>query len=168
MSSRIVVVGGGLAGIACALDCAQAGADVTLVEVRRRLGGAVYSFERDGMSIDNGQHVFLRCCTAYRALLARLGSSASVRLQPRLEIPVLSPGREPALLRRARWPAPFHLAGSLLRYRRLAPSQRLRVGRAALALSRADPARASSMRSASATGSRATARIGRPWPRSGI
>jgi squalene-associated FAD-dependent desaturase len=139
MSRRIVVVGGGLAGIACALDCAQAGAEVTLVEVRRQLGGAAYSFERDGMSVDNGQHVFLRCCTAYRALLARLGSSASVHLQPRLEIPVLSPGCEPALLRRARWPAPFHLAGSLLRYRRLAPSQRLRVGRAALALSRADP-----------------------------
>ncbi len=139
MSRRIVVVGGGLAGIACALDCAEAGAEVTLVEVRRRLGGAAYSFERDGMSIDNGQHVFLRCCTAYRALLARLGSSASVRLQPRLEIPVLSPGCKPALLRRARWPAPFQLAGSLLRYRRLSPSQRLRVGRAALALSRADP-----------------------------
>ena len=71
---RVVVVGGGLAGIAAALDCADGGAQVTLVEVRRRLGGAAYSFERDGLEIDNGQHVFLRCCTAYRALLARLGS----------------------------------------------------------------------------------------------
>jgi len=139
MSRRVVVIGGGLAGIVCALDCADAGADVTLVEVRPRLGGAAYSFERDDLSIDNGQHVFLRCCIAYRALLARLGSVGSVRLQARLEIPVLSPGREPALLRRTSWPAPFHLAGSLLRYRRLTLRQRLRVARATLALSRADP-----------------------------
>ena len=46
---RVLVVGGGLAGIAAALDCADAGAAVTLVEVRRRLGGAAYSFERDGL-----------------------------------------------------------------------------------------------------------------------
>ncbi len=71
---RVVVIGGGLAGIAAALDCAAAGASVTLVEVRRRLGGAAYSFEREGLQMDNGQHVFLRCCGAYRALLARLGS----------------------------------------------------------------------------------------------
>ena len=72
--SRVVVVGGGLAGISAALDCADAGAEVTLVEVRRRLGGAAYSFERDGLQMDNGQHVFLRCCTAYRGLLS--GSAA--------------------------------------------------------------------------------------------
>ena len=57
---RVAVIGGGLAGITAALDCASAGARVTLVEVRRRLGGAAYSFEREGMMLDNGQHVFLR------------------------------------------------------------------------------------------------------------
>ena len=51
---------------------------MTLLEVRRRLGGAAYSFERDGLRIDNGQHVFLRCCDAYRALLARLGSDRAI------------------------------------------------------------------------------------------
>jgi len=95
---RVLVIGGGLAGIAAALDCAAAGARVTLVEVRRRLGGAAYSFERDGMHFDNGQHVFLRCCSAYRSLLARLGSEHHVSVQERLEIPVLSP-RAPRALR---------------------------------------------------------------------
>ena len=90
-----MVVGGGLAGIAAALDCAAAGASVTLVEVRRRLGGAAYSFERDGLQMDNGQHVFLRCCVAYRALLRRLGSEHLTSVQPRLEIPVLKPGCRP-------------------------------------------------------------------------
>src|SRR5438552_18800073 len=110
---RVVVIGGGLAGIAAALDCAASGAHVTLVEVRRRLGGAAYSFERDGMQIDNGQHVFMRCCGAYRALLARLGSERSVSLQRRLDVPVLSPGAGTARLRRGLLPAPLHLSGSL-------------------------------------------------------
>jgi squalene-associated FAD-dependent desaturase len=133
---RVAVVGGGLAGIAAALDCADAGAEVTLVEVRRRLGGAAYSFERDGLQMDNGQHVFLRCCIAYRALLARLGSASQVRIQPRLDIPVLKPGFPTARLRRSALPAPFHLAGALLRYPHLSFRERLAAARAALALTR--------------------------------
>jgi squalene-associated FAD-dependent desaturase len=135
----VLVIGGGLAGIAAALDCAAAGASVTLVEVRRRLGGAAYSFERDGLQLDNGQHVFLRCCRAYRELLARLGSEQLTFVQPRLEIPVLSPGSEPALLRRGSLPAPAHLALALARYPHLAPVERFGAARAALALMRLDP-----------------------------
>jgi len=135
---RVVVIGGGLAGIAAALDCADSGAHVTLVEVRPRLGGAAYSFQRDGMQIDNGQHVFMRCCLAYRSLLARIGSDAMVSLQPRLRVPVLSPGRPPAVLRRGILPAPLHMLGSLARYRHLPRRERLRAVRAAIALSRLD------------------------------
>jgi len=136
---RVVVIGGGLAGIAAALDCAAADAQVTLVEVRPRLGGAAYSFERDGLWLDNGQHVFLRCCDAYRALLDRLGSAGDTVLQDRLELPVLAPGRPAAWLRRTGLPAPLHLAGSLLRYRHLSPAERIAVVRAAAALGRVDP-----------------------------
>jgi squalene-associated FAD-dependent desaturase len=137
-AGEVVVIGGGLAGITAALDCAQAGANVTLVEVRRRLGGAAYSFEREGLDVDNGQHVFLRCCGAYRGLLERLGSASGVRIQERLEIPVLSPGREPAVLRRGRLPAPAHLAGALLRYPYLSVGKRLSAARAVAALARLD------------------------------
>jgi squalene-associated FAD-dependent desaturase len=135
----VVIVGGGLAGIAAALDCARAQASVTLVEVRPRLGGAAYSFERDGLWLDNGQHVFLRCCTSYRALLEDLGSVGDTVLQDRLEIPVLAPGRPVAWLRRTPLPAPLHLSTSLLRYRHLTPMQRMRAARAAVALGRVDP-----------------------------
>jgi squalene-associated FAD-dependent desaturase len=134
----VLIVGGGLAGITAALDCAEAGARVTLLEVRRRLGGAAYSFERDGLQMDNGQHVFLRCCTAYRALLERLGSSHLVSVQPRLRIPVLAPGQQPIVLERNGLPAPLHLTRALLGYPHLRPLQRLAAGRAALALARVD------------------------------
>jgi squalene-associated FAD-dependent desaturase len=136
---RVAVVGGGLAGITAALDCAGAGAKVTLVEVRPRLGGAAYSFEREGFQIDNGQHVFLRCCTAYRALLAHLGSEAGVFLQPRLQIPVVRPGGSTVQLRRSSLPAPAHLAGTLMRYPLLSVGQRWRAARAARALAQVEP-----------------------------
>jgi squalene-associated FAD-dependent desaturase len=134
----VVVIGGGLAGIAAALDCAGAGAPVTLVEVRPRLGGAAYSFEREGLEIDNGQHVFMRCCVAYRALLRRLGSEHSVSIQPRLRVPVLTPGSRKVVLRRRALPAPLHMAGALARYRHLSVAQRVGAARAARALSRLD------------------------------
>ena len=61
-----VVVGGGLAGVTAALALADAGVRVTLLEGRPRLGGLAFSFRRGELTVDNGQHVYLRCCTAYR------------------------------------------------------------------------------------------------------
>ncbi|WP_232663998.1 hydroxysqualene dehydroxylase HpnE [Pseudonocardia sp. TRM90224] len=146
MSLRVGVVGGGLAGIAAALRCADAGHAVTLVEGRPRLGGLASSFRRayDGgeLDVDTGQHVFLRCCTEYIAFLERIGAGDRVRLQDRLDIPVHSPGARPARLRRSDLPAPLHLAAALLRYRALPLAARLRLPLAALALRGVDPATA--------------------------
>ncbi len=135
---RVAVIGGGLAGMTAALECSRAGASVTLLESRGRLGGAAYSFTRDGIRADNGQHVFLRCCTAYRELLEQIGASHLVTLQPRLEIPVLAPGGRRAALRRSSLPAPLHLSGALARYGLLTGAQRVSVARAMMALRKVD------------------------------
>ncbi|HEY1594070.1 MAG TPA: hydroxysqualene dehydroxylase HpnE, partial [Thermoleophilaceae bacterium] len=135
---RALVVGGGLAGITAALDLSDGGAEVTLLEVRTRLGGAAYSFEREGLEIDNGQHVFLRCCTDYRRLLDRLGVTARTHLQDRLSIPVLAPGGRRGTLARTGLPTPLHLARALATYPFLSGSERLRVAGTARALSKLD------------------------------
>jgi squalene-associated FAD-dependent desaturase len=139
-SRRVVVVGGGLAGITVALGLADAGVPVTLLERRPRLGGATTSFQHGELTIDNGQHVFLRCCTEYRALLRRLGVTGQVTLQSRLDVTVLAPGGARARLRRDPLPAPAHLTSALAGYRHLTPVQRARAIRGALALRRLDPA----------------------------
>ena len=95
------------------------------------LGGATCSFTRGDKVIDNGQHVFLRCCTDYQELLARLGMTGSVSMQERFDVTVLTPGGQ-ARLRRNSLPAPLHLTGALARYGLLTPAERLKVGRAAL------------------------------------
>ena len=137
---RVAVVGGGLAGLAAALECADAGASVTLFEARRRLGGATFSVRRKGYWLDNGQHVALRCCTAYRAFLRRLGVEQHLEIQPRLRIPVLRADGPTAVLERDALAAPLHLARTLLRYRHLSLRERLAAVRAARALRALDPA----------------------------
>ena len=139
MSARVAVVGGGLAGLAAAIECADAGAAVTLYEARSRLGGATFSFERNGLWLDNGQHVALRCCTAYIGFLRRIGSDRLLPFQPRLHVPVLREGKPAALLSRTGLPAPLHLSAMLLRYAPLTVRERLLAIRAAAGLRRLDP-----------------------------
>jgi squalene-associated FAD-dependent desaturase len=139
LSARVAVVGGGLAGLAAAIECAEAGAAVTLYEARPRLGGATFSFERNGLELDNGQHVALRCCTGYLGFLRRLGVEQLLPLQSRLHVPVLREGGRPALIARSALPSPLHLARTLLGYSPLSPRERLAAARAARALGRLDP-----------------------------
>ena len=93
---KAVVVGGGLAGCAAALELLDAGQDVTLLEARPTLGGAVQTLpERDGDPApppDNGQHIALGCFTEYLAFLERIGESGSVR-RLRLSLPVVDEHR---------------------------------------------------------------------------
>jgi squalene-associated FAD-dependent desaturase len=91
------------------------------------------------MWVDNGQHVFLRACVAYRRFLARIGSDRLTDLQTRLSVPVIGPGGKTAWLRRARLPAPLQLGPSLARYSHLGVRDRLRVASAALRLAWLDP-----------------------------
>ncbi|MYS24607.1 squalene-associated FAD-dependent desaturase [Streptomyces sp. DvalAA-14] len=139
-----VVVGGGLAGTTAALALADAGVKVTLTEARPRLGGLAFSFRRGELTVDNGQHVFLRCCTAYQWFLDRIAARDLITLQSRLDVPVrdVRTGRL-GRISRAGLPVPLHLAASLARYPHLSLRERASVGRAALALRRlelTDPA----------------------------
>jgi squalene-associated FAD-dependent desaturase len=136
---KAVVVGGGLAGLTAAIALAEQGAQVTLLEAKPRLGGATCSFNRDGLIVDTGQHVFLRCCTAYQGLLAQLGVTAHAPIQPRFDARILAPGGRQARLRRTALPGPLHMLPALLRYRFLSLAERSVVSRASLAMRRVDP-----------------------------
>lgn len=131
---HVVVIGSGLAGLTAACRLADRGMRVTLLEARSRCGGATFSFDRDGLSVDNGQHVLLRCYGEYRALLAELGASDGIEIQHRFHMPVLRPDAGPVRLTRTSGPAPLHLARALAGYGALSGIDRVRATRAALAL----------------------------------
>ena len=68
---RVVVIGGGWAGIAAAVRATQAGHQVRLVEMAPQLGGRARSTSVDGLRLDNGQHILIG---AYRDTLSLMGT----------------------------------------------------------------------------------------------
>jgi squalene-associated FAD-dependent desaturase len=131
-----VVCGGGLAGIAAAVEGAGLGAEVTLVERRPFLGGKAYSFTDPdtGREVDNGQHVFLGCCPAYIRLLRLLGTLRHTSLQRRLEVPVRDRAGRAGALRAGPLPAPLHLGPSFAAYPLLSAGEKAAALRALGAL----------------------------------
>ncbi len=119
---KAAVVGGGLAGLAAALDLVDAGHAVTVFEARPTLGGAVQTLpEREGdpePPPDNGQHIALGCFTEYLRFLDRIGEGASF-LRTRLALPVLDEGGAVAAIEPR--------LASLLRYGHLPLRDRLRI-----------------------------------------
>jgi squalene-associated FAD-dependent desaturase len=129
-----VVVGGGLAGCAAALDLVAAGHEVTLLEARPTLGGAVQTLpDREGDPSpppDNGQHIALGCFTEYLRFLNELGQAGSVR-RSRLALPVIDETGRTAHIRSS----PL----AILRYAHLPLPARIRVLRTLLRMRGVDP-----------------------------
>ena len=124
----VVVIGGGLAGMAAACYLLDAGHPVTLVEKRSFLGGRAFSFQdaETGSQVDNGQHVFLGCCTYYIDFLKKLGTFHRTYLQKDLYIRVLNGNGKTGMLKATPMlPAPLHLLPSFLRYTHLSFKDRL-------------------------------------------
>ncbi len=86
--TRVVVVGGGLAGAACAVRLAKLGHEVTLVEARARVGGAVGRVEQDGFGWDAGP-----AATALPAVLRDLFRKSGRPLEKELELVPVQPLR---------------------------------------------------------------------------
>lgn len=133
--TRIAVVGAGLAGLAAAYELTELGADVTIFERTRLVGGKATSFEAGGVEVDNGQHVFLGCFSAWRRLVQDVGAGDQLYLQPQFETVLLARGGRSARLRAAGLPPPWHLGPALLRHRLLGVAGRLQVARAMRAAS---------------------------------
>src|SRR6185437_10707677 len=81
---RVLIVGGGLAGLAAAAALAGRGLRITLLESRPRLGGRASSFQdpATGELVDNCQHVSMTCCTNLADFCRRVGTSDLFRREP--------------------------------------------------------------------------------------
>ena len=71
--AEVVVVGGGLAGLACAFELAERDVKVMLFEAGAVVGGRTASWVEDGMPVESGLHRFLGFFSALPDLLKRAG-----------------------------------------------------------------------------------------------
>ena len=112
MSPRIVIVGGGLAGLAAAVALTERGLPCVLLESRSRLGGRASSFHdpTTGDEIDNCQHVTLGCCTNFRHFCETTGLAEFFRREPALYF--IGPSGKVDRFAAGGLPAPLHLLGS--------------------------------------------------------
>lgn len=132
-----IVVGAGVAGLACATKLAEAGEPVTLIEATSHGGGRARSYHDPqlGAVVDNGQHLFMGCYVETMRLLRRIGTQDKLRMQSDLQVQMLRPDGEGALrLRCPTLPAPMHLATGLMKMRGLSVQDRLSILRLGMVL----------------------------------
>jgi len=114
--------------MACAVALESAGANVTLIEARKTLGGRASSFEdpQTGETLDNCQHVLLGCCTNLIDFYRRVGVEHLIRFERTIRF-VDPAGKPYGLSATPGLPAPLHLGWSMLRFGALSADERLEL-----------------------------------------
>lgn len=114
---HVVIIGGGFAGLKAAVDLADQGIRVTLLESRNSLGGRARSFidPATGEVVDNGQHLFLASYKETLAFLRRLGTDRHLVFQQRLKVSFVQPGGKVSHLDCPAAPPPWHFVFGLAR-----------------------------------------------------
>jgi len=137
--NRVLVIGGGLAGLSSAAALSERGFSVIVLESRQRLGGRAGSFAdpATGQLIDACQHVSMGCCTNLAHFLHTIHVGHYLAPQPKLHF--VTPDRRRSVFQADRWPTPFHLSRALLGAHYLTPIEKLRVAWGLLALLRTQP-----------------------------
>lgn len=109
---KVAVIGGGWAGIAAAVELTAGGAEATLFEAGRALGGRARAVEIDGRKLDNGQHILLGAYRETLALMRQVGADPEQLLDRRPLQVIDNTGFHLAL---PNLPAPLNVAWGLLR-----------------------------------------------------
>lgn len=123
----VVIVGGGLAGLAAAAALAVRGVKVRLLESRPRWGGRASSItdQTTGEQIDNCQHVSLGCCTNFAAFCKLIGIEDHFRRERKLYF--VGPDGRIDQFAASGLPAPLHLSLAFLKLRYLNWSEKRRL-----------------------------------------
>jgi len=121
LAGRVAIVGAGWAGLACAVELADAGFPVEVFEASRTLGGRARAVKIDAVTLDNGAHILMG---AYRETLRIMkkvdaGGTGLKRIPLHLEYPGEIRISAPRL------PAPLHLLWALITAQGLDPVEKL-------------------------------------------
>ncbi len=129
MKRRVVIVGGGLAGLAAAVRLCEADCTPIVLETRKKLGGRATSFidPRTNAVLDNCQHVLMGCCTNLIDFYDRIGVLDRIHWHDTLHWTDGVHGID--ALRRGLLPAPLHFAGAFRRMKIFTKRQKRAISR---------------------------------------
>lgn len=147
-SPSVMVIGGGFAGLAAAVELTGQGIKVMLLERRAYLGGRAYSFpdRTTGDTVDNGQHLMMGCYHHTLDFLEKIGSLSKLKFQQNPQVDFLSEtsgGITHASFKCPSLPAPLHLLAGLAKLETIGWADRLKALRVGLELKRLNGNRAS-------------------------
>ena len=88
MSKKILIIGGGIAGMYLTERLSTSECDVTMLESSTKLGGRCTSFVDNTTNeiIDNGQHLLMGAYTHFLQFVDRIGASDKIGIFPKLMI----------------------------------------------------------------------------------
>jgi len=123
----VLIIGGGLAGLAAAAGLASQGVPCRILESRQQLGGRASSFidPANGEEIDNCQHVSMGCCTNLAHFCETVGAEDCFRREKSLTF--FGPTGRSTVMSASPLPAPLHLLPSLASLHWLTWLERLRL-----------------------------------------
>lgn len=136
-NKKVVIVGGGLAGLATAVGLADRGLQVELLEAKQSLGGRAGSYRNaeTGELIDHCQHVAMGGCTNFLHLCQRTGCSDLLDRQRKLYF-FSADGQRSDFAASSWLPAPLHLMPALMGMKYLSWRDKFGIGRGMMALMR--------------------------------
>jgi squalene-associated FAD-dependent desaturase len=129
MQKKVIVIGGGFAGLTASSYLVKNNFKVTLLEASPKLGGRAYSFADKETStiIDNGQHILMGCYYETLKFLDLIGAGANFHFQKKLEVNFIKENFKPLPLKAISLFYPFNLLIGLLYFKAIHFSQRLNL-----------------------------------------
>ncbi|MDI6802218.1 MAG: hydroxysqualene dehydroxylase HpnE [Bacteroidota bacterium] len=138
MTADVIVIGGGLSGLAAAIKLSLSGAKVVLLEQKSILGGRTYSFtdSKTGDEVDNGQHILVGAYHKTLKYLELIGTKHFLKRQskPRLYFHHQQKGLH--IFEISNLPKPFDITAAMLNYKILSFRERNKLLRVGLELKR--------------------------------
>ncbi|MCX6170935.1 MAG: hydroxysqualene dehydroxylase HpnE [Ignavibacteriales bacterium] len=126
---RVIVFGGGFAGLSTSVYLAENNFEVTLLEASPKLGGRAYSLLNDSQNdiFDNGQHILMGCYEETIAFLKKINSLDKLEIQKSLSIPFVKRGGSIHRLDSKKYFYPLNLLYGIMNYKALSVKERLKV-----------------------------------------
>lgn len=126
---KVIVIGGGFAGLSAACSLSEKGIQVELLEASPKLGGRAYSLldEATGQFIDNGQHLLMGCYKYSLDFLRRVGASKNFDFISPLKLCYVENGGQQFELNIRSNLYPFNLLSAVFRFRALSFRNRIKL-----------------------------------------